>query len=129
MPDIPNHNELEAQGALHPTEGKIISFREFVPGWCYGEGVPFEKQIIDDALSLNQEALRIGFPTTDAFPGPNGEIMFTIYCGDHYLELTIEPGIGTTLVREQSGREVQHEQGLLLNDAKDRIRRFGEELL
>ena len=74
----------------HITEKKIQSFKELESGWHYGEGVSIKQSVLDNAILLNQEAINQAFYETDAFPGLNGEVMVTIYSGEHYLEFTLE---------------------------------------
>ena len=118
-----------AQGVdgTHITERKIRGFKRLQKGWHYGEGRPFGDNIINAAISLHKEALRLGFFETDAFPGANGEIMVTIYRHEHYLEFIIERDLTVTFSREDGDDETRYEEGLTLNNAIRVIRDFSGE--
>lgn len=112
------------------TEKKILGFGEFQEGWHFGEeGVPFEKEIITYAVSLNREAVRRGFQRTNAFPGTDGSIAVTAYFREQYLEFTVEPDGRITLYHEQAHEEVSCSEGLSLQEAKRAIREFSEKWL
>ena len=113
---------------LHPTERKINKFLALDEGWHYGEGVPISKTIIQRAIQLNREAIRRAFYETDAFPGVNGEIMFTIYYGKHYLEFIIEPDKSVTASHELEDEEISYQEGLSFQEAKSKIEEFRKEL-
>src|SRR5688572_19040410 len=106
------------------TEKKIQSFKKLENGWHYGEGGPLEQAVIDNAILLNKEAIRLGFYETDAFPGVNGEIMFTIYFGNQYLEFIIEPVGNVTFSYEEEDEEVDYQEGLSFSDARMKIKEF-----
>ncbi len=111
----------------HPTIEKIYDFQKLEKGWSYGEGIPFQESILDDAVSLIKEAIKFAFYTTDAFPGLDGEIMCTVYYHEHYLEFIIESDRSVTFSREKDGEEICYQEGLLLQDAKDKIKGFWQE--
>ncbi|MCP4683059.1 MAG: hypothetical protein GY864_12055 [Desulfobacterales bacterium] len=111
----------------HVTKKKIQSFKELKSGWHYGEAVPLEQSILDKAISLNREAIRLAFFETDAFPGLNGEVMFTIYYEGHYLEFTFEPDGSVTFYHEEADKEISYQQGLSFQDAKTKIKEFRKE--
>lgn len=103
---------------------KIQSFKELERGWSYGEGISIEQATLDNAIALNREAIRFGFLETDAFPGLNGEVMFTIYSDDHYLEFTLEAGGRVTFYHEKDNEEVSYQEELSFQDAKEKIEQF-----
>jgi len=109
---------------VHTTERKIFGFKNLESGWHYSEGVPFQVERLKKAVQLNQEAVRLGFFETDAFPGVSGEISVTIYHGVYYLEFTIEHTDVITFVCEIGDEEVTYEEGLTLEEAKARIRKL-----
>lgn len=113
--------------APHVTERKILGFRELGDGWHYGEGVLPKNSVLDDAISLNQEAVRLAFFETDVFPGINGEVMLTVYYCNHYLEFTIEPDGSVTFYREKDNEEVCYQEGLSFQEAKAKIGEFRKE--
>lgn len=105
-----------------PTERKIQGFKKLENGWHYGEGVALEQSILDNAIALHQEAIRLAFFETDAFPGFNGEVMFTIYFENHYLEFTLEPNGVVTFYREKDDEEICYQEGLSFEEAKAKIK-------
>jgi len=111
-----------------PTKSKIQSFKELKNGWHYGEGVSFGQSILDKAITLHQEAIRLALFETDAFPGLNGEVMFTIYFENHYLEFTLKPDDRVTFYREKKGEEVCYQEGLSFEEAKTKIGEFRKEI-
>ncbi len=110
------------------TVKKIHDFKKLGKGWSYGEGEPFKGSILNDAISLIREAFNLAFYTTDAFPGLNGEVMCTIYHEDNYLEFTLEPDGNVTFAREKSDDEICYQEGLSLQDAKEKIGEFRKEI-
>lgn len=110
------------------TVEKIRDFKNLEEGWHYGEGQPFKDSILDNAISIIQEAFNAAFYITDAFPGLSGEVMCTIYHGEHYLEFTIEPDSYITFSREKGDKEICYQEGLSLKDAKKTIREFRKEI-
>lgn len=76
---------------MSPTESKIRSFAKLKSGWHYGEGKPPSSAAVEDAVELLRLVTEIN-PSlaTDAFPGIDGEIQLTVYCGIHCLEFTRE---------------------------------------
>lgn len=103
------------------TVKKIHDFRTLVKGWSYGEGELFNNSVLNNAISLLQEASKLGFHTTDAFPGLNGEVMCTIYHENHYLEFVIELDGNITFVHEKSDDEICYQEGLSLQEAKKKV--------
>ena len=112
----------------YSTEKKIRDFKKLEKGWNYGEGEPFNVSILDNAISLIHEAFNLAFYTTDAFPGLNGEVMCTIYHGEHYLEFILEPDGSVTFSHEKGEEEICYQEGLSLQDAKEKIEEFGKEI-
>lgn len=110
------------------TVKKIHGFKKLEKGWHYGEGELFEDSILDNAASLIQEAFDLAFYTTDAFPGLNGEVICTIYYGDHYLEFILEPDDSITFSREKGDEEICYQEELSLQGAKEKIRQFRKEI-
>ena len=119
---------VELHDVPNATERKILGFKNLKAGWHYGEGVPFQVERLKKAVQLNQEAIRLGFFETDAFPGVSGEVRVTIYHGVYYLEFTIEATDMTTFVYEINDEEVSYEEGLTFDEAKARIRNFRKDI-
>lgn len=110
------------------TVKKIHSFKRLVTGWSYGEGKQFKVPVLNDAISLVEEAFNLSFHTTDTFPGLDGEVMCTIYHENHYLEFIIEPNGSITFTREYGDEEICYQEGLLLQEAVDKIRELRHEI-
>jgi hypothetical protein len=116
------------------TVKKIRDFKKLEKGWHYGEGELFKDSMLDNAIALIREAFNLAFYTTDAFPGLNGEVLCTIYHGEHYLEFILEPDGSVTFSREKKGHEssgeeeICYQEGLSLQDAKEKIGEFGKEI-
>lgn len=109
------------------TVKKIHDFKKLGKGWSYGEGEPFKDSILNNAISLIREAFNLAFYTTDTFPGLNGEVMCTIYYSNHYLEFILEPDGDVTFTREKGDEEICYQEGLSLQDAKEKIRELRKE--
>jgi len=113
--------------SLLDTSSKIQSYSEYPEGWCYGEGLAFSEATINAAVELNEKSQESGFLITDAFPGPNGDIKFTIYHESIYLEFNVDPNLAVTFVREEGDEETQS-ANLTLEEAITRIDDFAEEI-
>lgn len=111
-----------------PTQRKIEGFKALEAGWNYGEGIPFDDSIISMALELESGSVELGFYESDAFPGANGEVMFTLYESHHYLEFTIEPNGQITYAHEINDGESEYKEGLTFEEATDKIREFRKAL-
>ena len=114
--------------ASDSTANRIRSFEKLPQGWHYGEGCPPQREIIDAALELNNKARDSGFLETDAFPGIDGEIRVTVYQGPDYLEFTVESNGTITFVHESEDQELTCEEGLALEETKEKIEAFAEHL-
>lgn len=79
-----------ASSEFDPTESKLLRFGLLRDGWCYGAGMAFHPQAIHDALIIHRQIFFKGYTSTDAFPGPSGEIQVTTYVGDHYFQFERE---------------------------------------
>ena len=108
------------------TEKKIRRFGEFENGWHYGEGVSFEQSVLDNAIALNREAIRLAFYETDAFPGTDGEVMLVVYSGDYDLEFVFERDGSVTFCHERGDEEICYRERLSLQDARTIIAKFRE---
>lgn len=109
---------------LSETERKIRDFAKLPPGWFYGAGSAIEEHIIQAAMRLNDAAKKVGVYTTDVFPAESGELMFTLYSGEDYLELTIESDGTLSAVRERDDQVIEARDGLSLDEAIDEISEF-----
>jgi hypothetical protein len=93
--------------ASNRTVDKIRSFSNLPNGWHFGAGHAPSFDMIAKALAWHDKLLRLGFVTTDAFPGMGGEIMVTGYEGPHYIEILLEADSTITLAYEKNGIEAQ----------------------
>lgn len=110
------------------TGKKILDFGKLKDGWNYGEGIPIQQKTIDSAIDLNNDIRSNGFLETDAFPGPDGSIMTTLYEGKDYLEFTIHPDESITYAREEDNKDIAFKENLSAQDAKNLINEFREEI-
>lgn len=117
---------IQSSESRHATEDKIRGFQTYLAGWHFGEGIPYQETTINITLNLHKAAIEKRFYTTDAFPGLRGQIVLTIYQGDHYFEFTIEPDGNISLHHEINGVEISYNEYLSLNDAKCRLQEFSE---
>lgn len=109
---------------IQQTADKIIGFENLPVGWHYGSGLAPSSETIQNALKLNTELETIGFSKTNAFPGIEGEIQTTAYCGSLYLEFTIEPDGKITYLCECNNQEMDYQSELGLDKAIEIIRSF-----
>ena len=84
------------------TEDKIRGFAARQPGWCYRGGDGFAANTIESAIQIEKNMREIGILETDAFPGPEGEIRVTAYCGADYYEFTVNPNLVVEYIHEQN---------------------------
>jgi hypothetical protein len=87
-------------GGILRTLEKIQSFRNNVPGWHYGQGVPANDTVISRASAIVLSMALAGIEETSAFPGIDGEIMVTGYDGAHYYEAIVETDGSISLTYE-----------------------------
>lgn len=105
-------------------EEKIRRFENLSPGWNAGSGLSIERRILDKGIELNKEMSLNGYLETDAFPGPDGSVMLTLYNKGDYLEFTIDPDETITFVHESNEQEVEYKEGLTLIVAKEKITEY-----
>ena len=88
------------------TARKIESFRSLPAGWHYGQGGPLNMVVIEKALEMDGYYRKLGFTSTDAFPGADGELMITAYRGPHCIETTISTDLRYSVTYECDGAEM-----------------------
>lgn len=88
------------------TSQKIASFRSLPLGWHYGQGGPLSDIVINEALQIDSYYRQLGFTTTDAFPGTNGELMITAYRGPHCIETVISRDMRYSVTHERDDTEI-----------------------
>lgn len=115
-------------GRIAATTEKIREFKNLPQGWHYGRGIPPSDATIENAIELNIEAANNGFTKTNAFPGIEGEIQFTIYPGETYLEFTLEINGSITFLYEENGEEKEYRENLSFDEAIQKISNFKEKL-
>jgi len=91
--------------STHPTELKIIQFRELEDRWHYGQGVRFTDEVINTSLRLHRSLVMAGYSDTDAFPGVNGEVQVSVYDLPRSCEITIKKDGQWLIVFEDDGKE------------------------
>lgn len=105
-------------------ERRIESYSQLSPGWYFGEGSSFRREVVEIALALTRHALKIGLLSQESFPGVSGEIRVSIYVADCTLELTVEADGSITLCEEENDVETCYEEGLTLEEAQGKIKEF-----
>ncbi|MBF0283979.1 MAG: hypothetical protein HQL51_05925 [Magnetococcales bacterium] len=90
----------------HPALTKLKEFEHLTDGWCHGEGVAIERDVLISAGDLLASMARGGFDSTDVFPGLSGEVRVTAYHKKHYLEFTIELPEDITFLHEFEQQEM-----------------------
>lgn len=103
---------------ISKAEKKLNEFRYLPEGWHYGQGVPIDTSVYDRAISLQKFISFIGFTATDSFPGVDGDVMLTVYRGDHYIEISIEKNLSITLIHEKNDKEIICKPDLDIDKAK-----------
>ena len=96
---------------------KILDFRHYSKGWDYGEGNPFSPETIRRALLINRMIIAKCTPETDAFPGPDGDIMVTAYCDPWYWEFLIDASGRVTYIAEKDDVVTDEREGLSYDEA------------
>jgi len=105
---------------------KIDGFECLNAGWCYGEGLPFDKAMINYAKQIAFALLESGFSQIDAFPGLGGEIRVTAYHKKHYIEFTLEEKNSVTYLHEAGGIEKEYIENLDLAGCFSVIKRLSK---
>lgn len=82
------------------TRDKIAAFANLPDGWHYGSGTRPSDATIRRALEVHDVLLSLGFAATEAFPGPNGEIVVTAYEREHCLEIVAESDGSVSIIYE-----------------------------
>ncbi len=100
---------------------KILGFETLEEGWHFGEGSAINIEIIKKALELDKKAYDCGYFATDAFPGLDGEIAFTIYYQDDYFEFIIENNEEVTFFHEYKDVEVDCKSNISFDQALEKI--------
>ena len=107
-----------------PAREKILDFSRYSKGWDYGEGKPFSPETICRALLINRVIIAKCTPETDAFPGPDGDIMVTAYCDQWYWEFLINASGRVTYVAEKDDRVIDERADLSYDEALHLARRL-----
>lgn len=113
-----------------PTPQKTVQkIREFVDlsqGWHFGEGIPSSQENLRRAQALLVKSEELGFDTTDAFPGIEGEIQIVIYREDTDYEFTVENDGTITFIHDENDKELRYEPNLSLEDAIETLDRLSD---
>lgn len=84
---------------------KLRGFQNLPIGWNYGEGQPIEQQTIDMAVRVARLSYKLGYTSSDAFPGSMGEILIALYIGDHCVEVTLDADHVITVIHESTEQD------------------------
>lgn len=103
---------------------EIEKVRDYKSGWNFGEGIPFDIETINDAVSMVSTASTSITSDIDIsfFPGNNGEIRICYYFQKKadlldYLEFTFEGNGKVTFVHEENDTEINYLEELNLSEA------------
>lgn len=121
-------NFTSASDFVSATAAKIKSFRSLPIGWHYGQGGPLRADVVNKALEIDGYYRQLGFTTTDAFPGANGELMITAYRGIHCIETTISTDLRYSVTHERDDAEISATQDVSEINAKRIINQIGAEI-
>lgn len=106
------------------TINKIESFANLRPGWRLGAGTPPTRERIDAALALMKMAASVYLDRSNAFVGPDGEILITFYRGDDQMEITIEFDGSMTYACDHGDEQVEYIENIPLANLFTRIWHF-----
>ena len=107
---------------LIETVEKIQIFSQLEKGWHYGTGDRIDHAQIQRALELLKFCHQLGFKCSDAFPGADGEILLSLYAGDHYASILLDVKDCYTFSHEVSGELCIDLEKLNLDSTKDHLR-------
>lgn len=117
-----------ASDFVSATAVKIESFRSLPVGWHYGQGGPLSVDVVNKALQIDAYYRQLGFTTTDAFPGANGELMITAYRGPHCIETIISTDLRYSVTHERDDAEISATPDVDEIIAKRTIKQIGAEI-
>jgi hypothetical protein len=106
------------------TRRKIEDIRGLLPGWRYGQGVKFDNRVLEVALELNSFAKELLLFETDVFPFESGDLLLTVYFGDHHLELTIDRNAMIDIAVNKNDDEIKYVEGQTVEQVKEDIKEF-----
>lgn len=117
-----------ASDFVSATAKKIRSFGALPIGWHYGQGRPLSVDVINKALAIDGYYRQLGFTTTDAFPGADGELMITAYRGPNCIETIISTDLHYSVTHERDNTEISAAQGVSEIISKRTIKQIGAEI-
>jgi len=110
------------------TAEKIRSFADLPAGWHFGVGRPSDIAETQRALAILDDLRSLGFTTTNAFPGQDGEIAVTVDALDNDIEIIVEVGELYTLVRDKNLIELERFERISLTDLKGLLAKISGEI-
>lgn len=121
-------DHTSASDFVSATAAKVQSFKSLPLGWHYGQGGPLSVDVANRALQIDSYYRQLGFSTTDAFPGADGEIMLTAYRGSHCIETIISTDLRYSVTHERDDTELSAAPDVDEIAAKQTIRQIGAEI-
>lgn len=106
------------------TEMKVREYARLPEGWFFGDCQGIEKETVTISLRLLREAEHLGLHDTNVFPGGDGELLLTIYHGDYYMDLMVEPDGTVDVTVERGEEELVCREGVSLLEAISEIGAF-----
>lgn len=92
------------------TLAKLHSFRRLPEGWHLGQSSPIGLEVIGSAEAILDFGHRTGFSHSDAFPGPDGEVMVAFYnAPDFCVQVSVERRDEFEITFERGDQEVSCE--------------------
>lgn len=107
--------------AISQLDDKINSFARLPRGWDYGSGGPISDQIIQTAQAWKNLLVAQFVWDIDAFAGGDGEILIAASCGDHYVEVIIEPDNTISMGYDFKGKQIFYRPRVSSWEAFDQI--------
>lgn len=106
------------------TEMKVREYARLPEGWFFGDCQGIENETVTISLRLLREAEHLGLHDTNVFPGGDGELLLTIYHGDYYMDLMVEPDGTVDVTVEKGEEELVYREGVSLLEAISEIGEF-----
>lgn len=103
------------------TVRKLLLFSQLEKGWNYGRGIPASSGTISIALQWVHFLTEVGFTSTNAFPGENGEISVTAYHKNIYLECIFDLNGETSFYYERGDENILSMENARLAEVRSEV--------
>ena len=119
------HIMLPASGE---TERKLRSFESLAPGWHYGVGGGIDHETVTLSSQLLKYLTQLGFSSTDAFPGVDGEVLLTVYRDASYIEIVVYSTDRISIIYERSDAELYRAENVNTKRVLLELKRIAAEI-